>query len=159
FGASYSVANGFGLNFGLTESNFLGRGQYVSVNLAFGTDNQNSSITFIEPNFLDRDLEFKLEGRYTTTDNDNARYSTNRASFSPSVEFPVSEYGRLELRYTIARNELFDVSPNSSAILLGEETNGALWNSSLGYTYSFDTRRTGPNPNSGVLLRFSQDFS
>ena len=33
-----------------------------------------------------------------------------------------------------------------------------IWASSLGYSYSFDTRRTGLNPNAGVLLRFGQEF-
>jgi outer membrane protein insertion porin family len=31
--------------------------------------------------------------------------------------------------------------------------------SSLGYTYSYDTRISGLNPKGGVLLRFSQDFA
>ena len=30
---------------------------------------------------------------------------------------------------------------------------------SLGYTYEYDTRITGLNPNGGVLLRFGQDFA
>ena len=36
---------------------------------------------------------------------------------------------------------------------------GALLTSALGYSYSFDTRVSGLDPNGGILLRFSQDFA
>ncbi|SPH17976.1 Outer membrane protein assembly factor BamA [Defluviimonas aquaemixtae] len=159
FGASYSVSSGVGFNIGLSESNFLGRGQFVSVNLSAGTDNQNSSITFIEPAFLDRDLRFRLTAYYNTTDNDNAFYSTRRIGFSPSIDFPLSEFGRLELRYKIAQDELFRVSASSSALLQAEAMRGAEVSSAIGYTYSYDTRIGGLDPNSAFLFNFGQDFA
>ncbi len=159
FGASYSVASGVGFNIGLTESNFLGRGQFVGVNLALGTDNQNSSITFMEPAFLDRDLRFRFTAYYNTTENDNSDYSTRRVGVSPSIEFPVSELGRLELRYKLARDEIYDVSANSSTLLQAEEAGGAEISSAFGYTYSYNTRIGGLDPNRSLLLRFGQDFA
>ncbi len=98
FGASYSVANGVGFNVGLSEANFLGRGQYVSVNLNVGTDNQNSSITFIEPALLDRDLKFRFNAYYNTSNNDNARFDTESAGIQPSIEFPLNDLTRLALQ-------------------------------------------------------------
>ncbi|MGC1429676.1 MAG: outer membrane protein assembly factor BamA [Albidovulum sp.] len=159
FGASYSVSSGVGLNIGLSEANFLGRGQFVSVNLSSGTDNQNSSFTFVEPAFLDRDLRFRITGYYNTTDNDNALYSTKRIGFSPSIEFPLSEFGKLELRYKIAQDELFNVSTSSSALLQSEQTRGAEISSSLGYTFTYDTRIGGLDPNRSLRFSFAQDFA
>lgn len=159
FGASYSVSNGVGFNIGLSEANFLGRGQFVSLNLTAGTDNKNSSITFIEPAFLDRDLRFRFTGYYNTTENDNSDYSTQRIGFSPSIEFPISEFGRLELRYSISQDDLFDVDANSSTLLKNEEALGAQITSSLGYAYTYDTRIGGLDPNRSFRLRFGQDFA
>ncbi|WP_461307263.1 outer membrane protein assembly factor BamA, partial [Albidovulum sp.] len=159
FGASYSVSNGAAFNIGLSEANFLGRGQFVSVNLSFGTDNQNSSITFIEPALLDRDLKFRFNAYYNTTTNDNSFYSTDRIGLTPSIEFPISEYGRLELRYKLSQDEIHSVDPNSSALLAAEAARGALITSALGYTYSYDTRIGGIDPNRGFLFRFGQDFA
>ncbi|MBD3679297.1 MAG: outer membrane protein assembly factor BamA [Rhodobacteraceae bacterium] len=156
FGGSYGVEAGFGLTSSFSERNFLGRGQTLSFNVSGGAATKNGSVTFIEPAFLSRDVTFRFDLFYSgTSEGLNATYSTSSAGVRPSFEFPVSEYGRLALRYELSQDELFDVSADSSAIIQAEE--GALINSSLGYTYSFDTRRRGLNPNAGVLLRFGQD--
>ena len=159
FGASYSVSNGVGFNVGLSEANFLGRGQYVSLNIAVGTDDKNSSITFIEPAFLDRDLKFRFSAYYTTSENSNSDYSTKRIGASPSIEFPMGEFSAIELRYKVSQDEIYAVDTNSSQLLKNEEARGAEITSALGYTYSYDTRLGGVDPNSSILFKFGQDFA
>ncbi|MGB5869573.1 MAG: outer membrane protein assembly factor BamA, partial [Albidovulum sp.] len=159
FGASYSVADGLGFNIGLSESNFLGRGQFVSVRIGTTADNKDSAVTFIEPALLDRDLKLKLGAYYQTTSNSNSFYSTKRLGFSPSLEFPLSERTRLELRYKISSDELTSVSTNSSTLLQAESARGSEVSSALGYTLSYDTRGSSTDPLSTVVLRFGQDFA
>jgi len=161
FGASYSVSDGVGFNIGVSESNFLGRGQTVAVNISTTKDNQNNSITFIEPALLDRDLKYRFNLYYNTSDNDNARYNTTRIGIVNSLEFPLTELTRLEARYRFSSDELSDVGgttpANSSPILVGEE--GRETSSVLGYTLTYDTRIGGIDPNAGLLLRFGQDYA
>ena len=159
FGASYSVANGVGFNVGLSEANFLGRGQFVSLNIAVGTDDKNSSITFVEPAFLDRDLKFRFSAYYTTSENSNSDYSTKRIGASPSIEFPMGEFSAIELRYKVSQDEIYAVDTNSSQLLKNEAARGAEITSALGYTYSYDTRLGGRDPNSSVYFKFGQDFA
>ena len=159
FGASYSVADGLGFNIGLSESNFLGRGQFVSVRIGTTAANKDSSITFIEPSILDRDLRFKFTAWYNTTDKSNSDYSTKRLGVSPSLEFPLSERTRLELRYKLSSDEIFNVDVNSSNILKAEAARGAEVTSALGYSLSYDTRVNAADPTTGLLLRFNQDFA
>jgi outer membrane protein insertion porin family len=159
FGLSYSVANGTGFNIGFSETNFLGRGQRLAVNLNAGTDNQNSSFNFTEPAFLGRDLSFSLGGFYRTSDNQNASYDTRNIGLSTGIGFPVGEQSRLELRLSVSEDKLSNVDPDSSAILQAEGDLGALLTTSIGYEYEFDNRITGLNPNGGVLLRFGQEFA
>lgn len=158
-GAAYSVSDGVALTVGLQESNFLGRGQSVGLNITAGTDNANASASFVEPNFLGRDLSFRLSALYRNTENFNADYNTNVLGFGVGLSFPVGENSRLDLRYDLSQSELTDVSPDSSAILQREEARGNLVNSAIGYAYTFDNRRSGLNPLGGVLLRFGQEFS
>lgn len=157
FGANYSVDNGIGLTIGFSERNFLGRGQFLSFNVTAGTSNQEYSFGFREPALLGRDLTFGIDASYRETQGYNSNFDTKLASISPSIAFPVSEDGRLELRYRFRSDEILNVSTDSSAILQREEGRAAV--SELGYTYSYDTRRTGLDPNAGVLLQFSQDFA
>jgi outer membrane protein insertion porin family len=47
----------------------------------------------------------------------------------------------------------------SSAVLVAEEAVDGPIGSSLGYTYSYDTKLGGLNPNARFLLKFSQDYA
>jgi outer membrane protein insertion porin family len=159
FGVGYGSQSGASFNVGLSESNFLGRGQRVAVNVSTGTDNVDTSFSFAEPAFLGRDLEFGIGAYYRETDQQNARYDTRNIGFTTSLSFPISELGRLQVRYRLSEDRISNVTPDSSAILDREADRGALLTSSIGYTYSYDNRIEGINPRGGVLLRFSQDFA
>nr|WP_108223107.1 outer membrane protein assembly factor BamA [Cereibacter johrii] len=169
FGVSYGVSSGVGFSVGFSEQNFLGRGQILGVDVSTGTDNVNTQLNFVEPSFLGRDLRFRFNAYYRETDNQYSRYDTRKIGISPSIEFPVSENGRLELRYTLSEDKISNVDggPNdtdddddvSSIILINEEARGALIASSVGYSYSWDSNRGGLNPTGRNLLRFSQDFA
>lgn len=171
FGVSYGVDSGVGFSIGFSEANFLGRGQYLGVNVSTIDSDTSSSITFVEPFLLDRDLKFRFNVYYnTSSDSFNSTYDTRRVGFVPSIEFPVSELGRLELKYRIANDKIWGVNgpytdsdgnvfTGSSAILKREEDQGSLYTSAVGYNYSFDNRLEGLDPTSGVLFRFGQEFA
>ena len=157
FGGTFSTDDGFALLVSFSERNFLGRGQAVSVQVQSGAENRNTTLSFREPAFLGRDLAFGLRLRDVSSDFDNASYETRVTSFRPSLEFPVSENGRLNTYYEIASEEISNVSADSSPIIQAEE--GDFIRSSLGYVYTLDRLRGGLNPNQGVLLSFGQEFS
>ncbi|TAG20089.1 MAG: outer membrane protein assembly factor BamA, partial [Rhodobacterales bacterium] len=158
-GLTYSVANGTGFNIGFSESNFLGRGQRLSMNLNAGTDNQNSSFSFTEPALLGRDLSFSVGAYYRTSDNQSsAVYDTRNIGFTTGIGFPLGEQSNLDLRLRVSEDKIFNYT-GTSPILQAESDAGALRTFSLGYTYEYDTRITGLNPKGGVLLRFGQDFA
>ncbi|WP_149587144.1 outer membrane protein assembly factor BamA [Tabrizicola flagellatus] len=158
FGVSYSVANGTGFNIGFSETNFLGRGQRLSVSISTASDNQNSSFSFTEPAFLGRDLRFSIGAYYRTSESDYSAYDTRSVGFSTSLGFPVGEQSSLDLRIGVAEDRLFNYT-GDSPIIIAEEAEGARRSTSVGYTYEFDNRITGLNPKGGVLLRFGQDFA
>jgi outer membrane protein insertion porin family len=158
FGGTYSTSTGPGAVIKYSEQNFLGRGQKLSLAVTTGTDNRQYSLSFGEPAFLGRDLRFGFNLSFIETDNQNAVYDTGLARFRPSFEFPVSENGRVQLRYTLDMSEMTDLDAAAGSIITAEAARGKEWSSSLGYTYSYDTRRSGLNPNAGILLEFGQDF-
>ena len=160
FGASYGVESGIGFNINYQESNFLGRGQYISLSFGSGSDTKNYGFTFVEPAFLDRNLRAGIKTWYRTSEYSNADYNTKAVGLSPSLEFPVSLNGRLGLRYTLERDTLTDVHVDSSQLLKDEAAieDGSLWKSSIGYSYTYDTRTTGLDPRFGWYFEFGQDF-
>ncbi len=162
FGASYGTDAGFGLTVGFSERNFLGRGQGLSFSFNTASDDASANFSFVEPAFLGRNVRFKFSGFYTTSSDSNSHYGTRVIGISPALEFPISENGRLEVRYSLNSSVTKDVDTAagvSSAIMIADQDLGTLLTSSLGYSYSYDTRRTGLNPNAGIVLRFSQDYA
>ncbi|MDX8352030.1 outer membrane protein assembly factor BamA [Cognatiyoonia sp. IB215182] len=158
FGANFNSDTGFGLVASYRERNFRGRGQRFSFDVSTAENNQRYGFGFAEPNLLGRDLRFGIDLSYRTTNNENALYDTEALRLSPSLRFPVSENGRLSVFYALEYTDISDVSDDASQIIQDEAEQGGLTTNALGYNYSFDTRRTGLNPNAGVLFRFGQEF-
>ncbi|MFX0544398.1 outer membrane protein assembly factor BamA [Roseovarius sp. S1116L3] len=157
FGASYSTSSGVGFSIGFSERNFLGRGQRLSAQIAASADQANYRLSFVEPAFLGRDVAFGLDFGLVETEDDFAFYDTTIGTFRPSLTFPVSENGRLSLLYSAAYKDMSNYT-GTSGILATEVARGDEWASGVGYEYTYDTRRTGLNPNAGVLLSFGQEF-
>ena len=158
FGANYNTDTGIGLLASYGQSNFQGRGQRLDFDISTAETNQRLSFRFAEPQLLGRDLRGGLEFSYRQTDNENASYDTQNGRFSPSLAFPVSDNGRLSVFYAFNYADLTNVAATSSQILQDEETIGAVSTNSLGYSYSWDSRRAGIDPNTGYILRFGQEF-
>lgn len=158
-GASFSTNSGLGLQFGFSERNFLGRGQQLSFNILGTADTLNYNIGFVEPAFLGRNVAFGLDFAFQQSNTDtNTQFDTAIGVFRPSLEFPTGANGRLSLFYN-ARYEDISNFNGVSGILRSEVGQGALWSSALGYQFSYDTRRSGLDPKSGVLLSFGQEFA
>lgn len=159
-GASYGANDGLGASITYSEANFLGRGQQVSLSLSTARDSRAFDFSITEPALLGRDLALGLQLGYTITNPTQAtRFRTRITRLAPSLSFPVSEYGRLTVRAAVQRD---DLRPSTAALTPPISTRiasdfGRATTGSVGYTYAFDTRRNGPNPDRGFVFRFSQD--
>ncbi len=159
FGASYSTEAGAGGLVEYSERNFLGRGQALSLKMTAGTGNQTYSFDFTEPAFLYNDLSLSLLTSYAETQRQFSQYNTSALKIRPQLSFPLSEQTRLGVRYQYAESKLSNASLSTGAVIGEELALGNISESGLGYTLSFDSRRTGLDPDAGVLARIEQDFS
>lgn len=168
FGLSYG-SEGIGGNISYQEANFLGRGQSLGVNFSTVPNSQALSLSFSEPALLGRDLAFGIDLGLSKTSpsasgplGDGTRFSTSVLQFSPSLTFPVSEFGRMTVRSGLARTGIdVTTAPNpfvSVAPRVGMDHGSAL-TSSVGFSYAVDTRRNGPDPDRGYVLRFDTDVA
>jgi outer membrane protein insertion porin family len=165
FGLSYST-EGPGGNLSYSESNFLGRGQALSVTLTTVPNAHSMALSFSEPALLGRDLALGLDvGLNTTTASaagtfgNGTRFGTEVLQFSPSLTFPVSEFGRLRVRGTISRTGITTPNPFQSVAPRIWQDRGTYVTSSVGFTYAYDTRNSGRDPDSGMVFRFGADVA
>ncbi len=158
FGANYSTSDGVGLVGSFSERNFLGRGQSLRISVGNSDSSSNYGVSFVEPNFLGRDLAFGLTANYVESTPTYAEYDTRSGLFEPSLTFPISEHGNLQVRAKAAQTDIYNVDDSASTVVKNEGEEGALTAGGLGYTYSFDNRRSGLNPAAGYYFAISQDF-
>jgi outer membrane protein insertion porin family len=167
FGANYSTDNGFGLVASFTERNFLGRGQVLDFSIATAAANRQFRFEFEEPQFTGRDVSLGFGVNYRTSTQDNAPYDTVNFNIIPSLGFPLGDRSRINLS---AQAELTDLSnvdgkrtddpkDRASLIIFDEVEEGRVWNYGVGYTYSFDTRRSDIAQPGRFVLRFGQDIA
>jgi len=156
-GANYSSANGAGLVASFREANFLGRGQSTSFGVNTTANTRSFNFAFKEPSLYNRDLSLSFGLDYQGTSKNNAQYNTSSVGFDAALGFPVSESGFFTPKLFYETEELTDVT-TTSQVITGEATEGDRQTLGLGYTYSFDNRRLGLNPSTGMFLRLSQDF-
>ena len=154
FGASYSKDDGIAGTINLAESNVLGRGQYLSFGISTG-DDKSYELTFIEPHFLDRDVEFRLDTAYVTTNTSLSEYSTTQWSIEPSVRFKVSETSRLRVGVGLSSYKLGRVNTDSF-IVQQDWGRGKGDNMSARYVYDYDSRRSAFNPDIGIVFTGGQ---
>ena len=160
FGGTFSNNDGIGVVVSFAEDNFLGRGQRLALNVSTASEARRYGISFSEPSLLGRDVELGLNLNYSETDSSFATYDTEVLIFQPSITFPVSEFGRLQLRYTAQNLEVVARDTPTNGLTIQDDINaGAQLASSIGYRYTYDTRTTGLDPTAGVLFEFSQDFA
>ncbi|WP_026757850.1 outer membrane protein assembly factor BamA [Sediminimonas qiaohouensis] len=158
FGGAYGTSGGFSLLLNFKEENFMGRGQRLNLSFSGADSDKVYALGFSEPAFLGRDLRFDLDVSYRETDNDFADYDTTVIRFQPGISFPISDNSRLSLYYKAESVDIFDYT-SGGAIIAAEAATGEQISSAVGYSLSYDTRRTGLNPNAGVLLEFGQEFA
>jgi len=156
FGGNFATDDGFSILTNFSQRNFLGRGQSLSFGVTTGEENRQLEFSFTEPRLLGRDLSFGIDLSFSESDSDDTTFDITRGQIRPRIGFPVSENGRLVLYYSYDNTDLNDIDDEASALIVADE--GLVETHALGYTYSYDTRRTGLNPNAGVLFRFGQEF-
>ncbi|WP_370230608.1 outer membrane protein assembly factor BamA [Cognatishimia sp.] len=160
FGGTYSTDSGFGLVAGFRERNFLGRGQEIAVDLSTSPDVNNYQLSFTEPRFLGRNVSVGFSLAYQDVSISEARYTSTVGTFEPFIGFQLGERSTVQLRFSYDSVEMTvpAASAVAGSVIDAEAALGIQASTGVGYTYQYDSRIGGLNPDAGVLLELSQDF-
>ncbi|OIQ43091.1 MAG: outer membrane protein assembly factor BamA [Roseobacter sp. MedPE-SWde] len=167
-GGSYSVNDGLGIAVGLTENNFLGRGQRLSFSIKTATESDEYILGFVEPHLLGRDLRFSFDLGLAESDSSFSEYDTKRAFFSPALSFKLSESSSLRMSYRWETSEMIaradgtftgGTYPAAAPTVVNEIAQGERSSSIVGLKYTYDSRLTGLDPNAGFLFEVGADYA
>jgi outer membrane protein insertion porin family len=109
---------------------------------------------------MGRDLAFSIDLGISGRTSSFASYDIERRFFAPSLTFNTGEDSTLSLRYAWRNSEMLTRGVATSGVVISSEiAQGLVSSSSLGFSYVFDSRRTGLNPNAGVLIEAGTDIA
>lgn len=156
FGIGYSSQEGVVGDISISERNLLGRGQFLRLRASLSSYRRQFDFRFTEPYFLDRNLAAGIEAYNISSSYDESSYEATTIGGGLRLGFPLSEYSRLGLRYTLRQDEIRALSGASDFIRALE---GDFVTSVLGFDYVLDTRDDPIAPKHGFQVQVSGDFA
>jgi outer membrane protein insertion porin family len=127
----YSTTAGFIAEVAVTESNFMGRGQYVRLAVSAGQYSRGVEFNFTEPYFLGNRLAagFDLYAKQSTV-NQYSYYNTNVTGGTLRLGLPVTEEITFSPRYSLYNTNI--TIPNNSSRPYND-CDSPIWGTTPGY--------------------------
>ena len=154
-GIAYSTFDEFSTSFGISEKNFLGRGQRAKFSLSLSDQRQNFSAGLTQPYLFNRNLTGSFDLFNNTITDTSADQRTKSLGFTSGAGFSSANNFFHNFSYTLQNVETEKLDSNDNKI----STDGGKLLSSLGYRISKDTRDNRFNPTSGYYYALSEQFA
>ena len=149
FSIGYSSTEAVVGSIGLTERNFMGRGQLVRINTTVSFVRQQVDFSFTEPYFMGLPISAGIDLFATATDNtDISSYESTQIGGALRSGFRLDEYSSLGFKYGLMWRDIsgIDTTEASPAVIA---TEGSSWKSSVGGTYTWDGLDNPLRPTNG----------
>jgi len=157
-GVGFSSSNGGLVEAGLSERNFLGRGQTIKVKFSLSQRTQNYDLGFTEPYFLDKNVSAGVDLFRTQTDNtDESSFTSERFGGGLRFGYEINEDWRQRVRYLARREKITDVDTDASRFIQDQE--GTAITSLVGQDLTLDTRNSRRAPTEGYVVKLTTDFA
>jgi outer membrane protein insertion porin family len=152
-GAGYGDQNGSTLTAGITESNFLGKGQKVKFSASVASTQTLYDISITEPFFGNKDLLVKTDFYSRFSDAANVNYETETVGLGLAVGFPLSNNNRITSNYSLLTTK---TKPDINATAYENLLAGTDTVSRFGYKLILDKRNSPYKPTSGSIFSIEQ---
>jgi len=155
-GAGYGSTNGSTLTAGITESNFLGKGQKVKLSASLASTQTLYDISITEPYFNNKDLSVRTDFYSKFDDPTNVKYETETVGFGLSFGFPLSNSNRITTKYSLLTSK---TKADTDATSYEQLLSGTNTVSILGYVLSLDKRNSPYKPTNGSIFTIEQNIA
>jgi len=158
FGAGFSTTNGLLGDIGITERNFLGKGQEVALSLTIAARKSEVDFSFTEPYFLDREIRAGFDlFRVSQNLQESSSFDMDRTGFGLRGGYSITESLRQDWRYGFRVSKVSDVADDASQLIRNEI--GTETTSEISHTLTYDKRDSPLITTNGYFIRFKNDLA
>ncbi|MFL2542384.1 MAG: outer membrane protein assembly factor BamA [Candidatus Latescibacterota bacterium] len=157
-GLGFSTTDGGLVSAGITERNFLGKGQNVRAKFSLSQRTQNFDLGFTEPYFLNKDLSAGIDLFKSEKDNtDESSFTSKRLGIGLHLGYEINEQWSQSLRYLVRRDQITEVASDGSVFI--RQQDGDTVTSLVGQDIVLDARNSKFSPTDGFVVRASTDIA
>lgn len=154
-GAGYTTGGdsaGPSVEGGISEKNFLGRGQYIAFTAGGGKNSRDYKLSFTEPYFLGRRIAAGFDIYHSTRDYDN--YDSELTGGTIRFGLPITDdlSSQIAYNYTVEDYDLDDSAGDVATAIVNAVEDSPWVKSSVSGLLAFNTIDDVKNPHSGLFL-------
>jgi outer membrane protein insertion porin family len=173
--AGYSSLEGFLVNVGISQSNFMGKGDTVSAQVDYSAISKSIELGFTNPYILGHNIAMGVDlfrrdlSNFNFVDtNRNTTYHQVTTGGQIRFGIPLAEYLSMAFRYGLQQDRVtldptqFFTNGVCDPLLAGRYLCEAIGNrttSSVGYSIVYDSTNNRLRPTRGNRIGFNQDFA
>ncbi|MEZ5811466.1 MAG: outer membrane protein assembly factor BamA [Rhizobiaceae bacterium] len=150
-GAGYSTGGdnpGPSIELGISERNFLGRGQYIKVSVGGGEDTRNYQLSFTEPYLFGRRIAGGFDIYRQTRD--DSTYNTRLTGGSIRFGLPITEALKSQIAYNYSQESYIIVAAGAPSSIITAAAVSPWTKSSISGTLLYNTIDDVKNPREGI---------
>lgn len=160
-GVGYSTLDGALAQVGISEKNFLGKGQVVNASVLRSKKQLDTRFGFMEPYFLGKNLSAGFSVFYTKTDSgDESSYRSKAHGFSLFTGYKLTENLTHRVFYSLQRKHLQSTPKliEDMAVQVRESL-GRKTSSAIGHSFDYNRLDSRINPTEGYVLNLTQTLA
>lgn len=140
------------------ETNFLGKGQDLSMDAMMAKRRKELEFSWTEPWFMQRPLVFGVDLSHTRLNRQHeSSFNHHRTGGRVRLGYQLSEPLSHQVYYSIYRDRLTGIDPSKAATAIIQETRSSV-RSAVGHDFFYDKRDSKFDPTSGYYLTLGQDW-
>ncbi len=157
-GAGFSTSVGPIGDFGITENNFLGRGQQLGLSLQIASTRSQIDLSFTEPYFLGREIRAGVDIFHVAEDlQDSSSFDLKRTGFGLRAGYPITQDLRQDWQYKLSKSTIGDVDSTASTLI--QDVVGTRYKSEITHSVMYDKRDDLLNPTSGYFANLDTSLA
>ncbi len=156
FGGGFSTTDGLMANVGISERNFMGKGQIVHAELGVSKRHQDINLGITEPYLFDRPLAGSVDV-YSIRSSRIDSYVTKSTGFNLGLGYHLTPNLTQRFAYSLHKDSVSQIATDASPFIQADPKNSL--SSSIAHTLTYDKRDSTQDPTRGYTISMTNAYT